>query len=58
MSCKTMSKTKRNTKNDHLIMRCEGEWKSRVRTISQMVGVPISVFIRESVNKNINSLTQ
>ena len=58
MSCKTNSKTKPNTKNDCFIVRCEGEWKSKVRSISESVGVPVSVFIRESVNKNISSLIQ
>ena len=58
MSCKTKGKTKPNTKNDCFIVRCEGDWKDKVRTISESVGVPISVFIRESVNKNISSLTQ
>ena len=58
MSCKTNSNTKQNTKNDHFIVRCEEDWKDKVKTISESVGVPISVFIRESVNKNISSLTQ
>ena len=58
MNCKTNSKTKPNTKNDHFIVRCERDWKTQVKTISESVGVPISVFIRESVNKNISSLTQ
>ena len=58
MNCKTNSKTKPNTKNDHFIVRCEGDWKDKVRTISESVGIPVSVFIRENVNKNISSLTQ
>ena len=46
------------TKNRHLIIRCEEGWKRRVRGISESLGVPTSVFIRESVNKQINSFTQ
>lgn len=38
MNCKTNSKTKPNTKNDHFIVRCEGDWKDKVRTISESVG--------------------
>ena len=58
MNCKTNSKTKPNTKNDHFIVRCEGDWKDKVKGISDSLGIPTSVFIRESVNKNINSFTQ
>ena len=58
MSCKTKGKTKPNTKNDCFIVRCERDWKTQVKRISESVGVPISVFIRESVNKKISSLTQ
>ena len=58
MSCKTKGKTKPNTKNDCFIVRCERDWKTQVKTISETVGIPFSVFVRESVNKNISSLTQ
>ena len=46
------------TKNRHLIIRCEEGGKRKVSGISESLGVPTSVFIRESVNKNINSFTQ
>ena len=46
------------TKNDNILVRCERGWKERVQSISNSIGVPSPVFIRESVNKNINSLTQ
>jgi hypothetical protein len=46
------------TKNDNILVRCERGWKDKVKGISNSIGVPSSVFIRESVNKNINSLTQ
>ena len=53
---KTNCNTKQNTKNDCFYVRVERDWKDKVRTISESVGVPISVFIRESVNKNIESI--
>ena len=45
-------------KNDTFTMRCEREWKEKVQDISKNLGVSSSVFIRDSVNKNITSLTQ
>jgi len=54
----TKRKPKLITKNEHLIVRVEGEWKRKVRGISESLGVSTSVFIRESVNKQINSFTQ
>ena len=55
---KTICNTKQNTKNDCFYVRVERDWKDRVKGISDSLGVPTSVFIRESVNKNINSFTQ
>ena len=55
---KQSCKQKPITKNKNILMRCEEGWKDRVKSISHSIGVPTSVFIRESVNKNINSLTQ
>ena len=46
------------TKNDNILVGCERGWKDKVKGISNSIGVPSSVFIRESVNKNINSLIQ
>ena len=46
------------TKTDNILVRCERGWKDKVKGISNSIGVPSSVFIRESVNKNINSLIQ
>ena len=51
-------KTKLITKKMLINVRCEESWKRKVRGISESIGVPTSVFIRESVNKNIESLTQ
>jgi len=51
-------KTKLITKKMLINVRCEEGWKSKVCSISESIGVPTSVFIRESVNKNIESLTQ
>ena len=54
-----MSKSKGNTKvitkNDHFLVRVEREWKRKVQGVSESLGVPSSVFIRECVNKQMNS---
>jgi len=50
-----ISKQKVITKNDYILVRVEKDWKMKVRSISESLGVPSSVFIRESVNKQINS---
>jgi predicted DNA-binding protein len=50
------SKTKLITKNVCFIVRVEEEWKRKVKSISEGIGIPTSVFIRESVNKNIDSI--
>ena len=55
---KTNCNTKQNTKNDCFYVRVERDWKDKVKGISDSLGIPTSVFIRESVNKNINSFTQ
>ena len=55
---KQLCKQKPITKNDNILVRCERGWKEKVQGISGSIGVSSSVFIRESVNKNINSLTQ
>ena len=49
-------KTKLITKNVCFIVRVEEEWKRKVKSISEGIGIPTSVFIRESVNKNIESI--
>jgi predicted DNA-binding protein len=51
----TECKTKLNTKNDCFVIRVNSEWKNKVKNISESLGISSSVFIRESVNKNINS---
>ena len=56
--CKTKCNTKVITKNVYILVRVERGWKDRVKNISDSLGVPSSVFIRESVNKQINSFTQ
>jgi hypothetical protein len=55
---KTNCNTKQNTKNDCFYVRVERDWKDKVKGISDSLGISTSVFIRESVNKNINSFTQ
>ena len=52
----TKCKQKLITKNEHLIVRVEEGWKRKVKSISESIGVSTSVFIRESVNKNIESI--
>ena len=56
--CKTKCNTKPITKNDCILVRVEEGWKRKVQGVSESLGVPSSVFIRESVNKQINSFTQ
>ena len=52
---KTICNTKQNTKNECFVMRVEGDWKKKIKTISQKLDIPMSVFIRNSVNKNIRN---
>jgi hypothetical protein len=52
---KTICNTKQNTKNECFVMRVEGDWKRKIKTISQKLDIPMSVFIRNSVNKNIRN---
>ena len=54
---KTISNTKMNTKNDYFQLRMEREWKERVKMISEMNNTSFSNFIRQSVDKNIQSMT-
>ena len=54
---KTISNTKLNTKNDYFQLRMEREWKDRVKMISEMNNTSFSNFIRQSVDKNIQSMT-
>jgi hypothetical protein len=58
MSKKIMSKSKGNTKvitkNDHFLVRVERDWKRKVQDVSESLGVPSSVFIRECVNKQMS----
>ena len=35
---------------------CERDEEIQVKTISETVAIPLSVFVRESVNKNIESI--
>lgn len=54
---KTISNTKMNTKNDYFQLRMEREWKDKVKMISEMNNTSFSNFIRQSVDKNIQSMT-
>ena len=54
---KTISNTKLNTKNDYFQLRMEREWKDKVKMISEMNNTTFSNFIRQSVDKNIQSMT-
>lgn len=56
--CKQKGNTKVITKNDYILVRVESGWKNKVKGISESLGVPSSVFIRESVNKQINSFVK
>ncbi len=53
----TKSNTKLNTKNSYFQLRMEREWKTKVRMISEMNNTSLSSFIRQSVDKNIQSLS-
>lgn len=55
MKSKTICNTKQNTKNECFVMRVEGDWKKKIKTISQKLDIPMSVLIRNSVNKNIRN---
>ena len=55
MKSKTICNTKQNTKNECFVMRVEGDWKKKIKTISQKLDIPMSAFIRNSVNKNIRN---
>ena len=52
-----MGKSKGNTKviakNDHFLVCVERGWKRKVQDVSDSLGVPSSVFIRECVNKQM-----
>lgn len=52
---KTICNTKQNTKNECFVMRVEGDWKKKIKIISQKLDIPMSVFIRNSVNKSIRN---
>jgi 16S rRNA U516 pseudouridylate synthase RsuA-like enzyme len=52
----TKRKPKLITKKKLINLRVEEGWKRKVKSISESIGVSTSVFIRESVNKNIESL--
>jgi|TARA_B110000114_G_C14918975_1_gene327694 predicted DNA-binding protein len=54
---KTIGNTKLNTKNDYFQLRMEREWKDKVKMISEMNNTTFSNFIRQSVDKNIQSMT-
>ena len=51
---KTICNTKQNTKNECFVMRVEGDWKKKIKTISQKLDIPMSVFIRKTVNHHVN----
>ena len=51
---KTICNTKQNTKNECFVMRVEGDWKKKIKTISQKLDIPMSVFIRKIVNHHVN----
>lgn len=44
----------RFTKNECFVMRVEGDWKKKIKTISQKLDIPMSVFIRKIVNHHVN----
>ena len=54
---KHFSKPRVNTNNDYFQLRMNKEWKHKVRMISEMNNTTLSNFIRESVDKNIQSLS-
>lgn len=54
MKSKTICNTKQNTKNECFVMRVEGDWKKKIKTISQKLDIPMSVFIRKVVNHHVN----
>lgn len=51
---KTICNTKQNTKNECFVMRVEGDWKKKIKTISQKLDIPMSAFIRKIVNHHVN----
>ena len=44
--------------DDYFQLRMNREWKNKVKLISEMNNVSLSKFIRESVDRNIQSLTR
>jgi len=50
--------TKRDRYNDSFHLRVNKDWKEKVRIISQMNNTSFSNFIRESVDRNIQSLSR
>ena len=47
----------REKKDDYFQLRMNSEWKNKVKTISEMNNISFSNFIRQSVDKNIQSLS-
>lgn len=47
----------RGKNDDYFQLRMNREWKNKVKLISEMNKVSFSQFIRESVDRNIQSLT-
>ena len=41
MKSKTICNTKQNTKNECFVMRVEGDWKKKIKTISQKLDIPM-----------------
>ena len=52
-SFKTANK---NTKNECFVVRVEGDWEKRIKNISKKLDIPMSAFIRNSVDKNIRNI--
>ena len=50
--------TKRDRYNDTFHLRVNKDWKERVKIISEMNNTSFSNFIRESVDRNIQSLSR
>ena len=62
--CNTKLNTNKNDKpvnermDDYIQIRMSKEWKNKVKMISEMNNVSFSQFIRQSVEKNIQSLSR
>jgi len=48
----------REKKDDYFQLRMNKEWKNKVKIISEMNNISFSNFIRQSVDKNIQTLSR